>query len=416
MGGNCIAPRMEFFSGETKVKRQADFLLVMVLFLGSLLCTSPIVASAAQELTQILGSKSFQGSMEIVNKFQWLGVLMQWIISAFSIFGLCLVIYQRLVSILYLTNRPFFDSVAELKDDSHQSAFFGFPGMAKDVWTGKRGMGLDAIIGFFLMLVPNVREYSDYKSNATVKNLNREEDDVLGYVLKTLPSTVFIVLFLTCGFSGTLMRGYGMLVDGLAVAADTLVEVNFEGWVKKTLSKGDGHSFTLGADGSATGEFGEDIARDLYSKVVSRLDVVDENTKLIIGRDCEQWVIDNVLGGSNDPQTRIARINEIAQTAAIEGASDTLSTQIRTDADVKSAKFDIKVNNMEKMGASEGDGVGVSVALSELVENAGLAAGSENESNNLYMHLMITKGKVSHANYFAPAESGSGSGTSTTNK
>lgn len=390
--------------GVQLTRRQTEHLVLLLGVLGIAICGGPTVKAFANEgaLTTLLSSKAFSGSMEVVQKFNWLGGIMNFVISSFSLIGLFMLMYQRIVTFLYFGSRQTWDTVADLKKTGEGDAFFGIPGMGKTVWEGNAGTGLDAIVGFGLMILPNVKAYSDYSENAKgVKNLT-EDDTAADYFLKTLPQTIILGFIFTIGFSGTLFKGYGMVIDGLAAAADHVVEQNLEGLVKRTLNSGGGHQFTLGSDKSATGEFGEKIAREIYSKVLARMNTVDTNSKMIIGRNVEAWVAQEILGGASDAAGRIESINEIAQTAITDSTTDNLATQIRTDADVRVANTRIQITNTAYMG-SESAKIGRSAAMLETFLEGTQYEVNTTADKELHVHVMISKSRLLDSNYFENA-------------
>ena len=83
---------------------------------------------------------------------------MSYIISVFSMLGLFLICYQRLISLLYLAGRNTLDTVHEIKSSlsggSGRDAF-GIRSMFTNAMQGggQYGTGLDAIVGFLLSLI-----------------------------------------------------------------------------------------------------------------------------------------------------------------------------------------------------------------------------------------------------------------------
>jgi hypothetical protein len=243
---------------------------------------------------------AFSGSMEVINKWGWVGVGFNAIISIFSLFGLVLVIYQRLITMLYLSSRNVWDTVYEIKDVQSSSLvnFAGFGSILKNVGQGAGGTGTDVVIGFVLGLLPNVKRYSDY-SPTRIGNIRslREDDGMGSYMLKTLSMTVLTIFFFAIGFSGVLVRGYGMVVDGMAAAADSAVSVNLDDWVRKTISSNSSgqFSFTLD-DGSGMGAKLNTLSISIYQQALKSGAVITDVLvdDIEFGSKIQAWVQENV--------------------------------------------------------------------------------------------------------------------------
>ena len=114
-------------------------------------------------LTDLFYTSAFSGSWSVFSKFNWLGFLLNFVITAFCLIGLMLVCYQRLVTLLYLSSRSLFDRIHEIKTAGKGGKILGLPGIIKDtISSANHGTGIDAIISFGLSLMPDVYAYSDY--------------------------------------------------------------------------------------------------------------------------------------------------------------------------------------------------------------------------------------------------------------
>lgn len=253
--------------------------------------TTVQVHAADSGLTSILRSKAFSGSMEVVSKFNWLGWLMNFIISAFCILGLFMIFYQRIITLLYLSARTLFDNVNDVKNSS-KGSFFGLPTLAQKTFQSEYGTGLDAFVGFLYGLLPDVKKYSDYNPEKRKYNLN-DEDSASSYMLKVGPTTIALVFFFSIGFSGTLTKGYATVVDAMAVVADTAVDVNLDKYVEQLLHAGNNYKFGLSADGSQKGKVQEAVAKSIYNKIIGKAEILDTATRLQVGKKVEQYVAQN---------------------------------------------------------------------------------------------------------------------------
>lgn len=267
---------------------------VVMLATGIIMLPTLSVLAAEPGLTTIFTTKAFQGSWEVINKFNWLGWLMNFIISSFSLLGLCLVMYQRLVTLLYLSGRNLWDTVNEVKSQN-QGEWFGFESLLKNTFNTNRGTGLDALLTFFYGLLPNVKSYSDYADGKMLSNLS-DDDNALNYMLKTAPQTILIIFFFALGFGGLLGQIYGTIVDGMVAFADNAVKINFASYVDKFFQAGTNYRFHLADQGTELGHIQQTVAKRAYQEVISRSGITDQQMKTEIGAYIEK----QVAGGIND--------------------------------------------------------------------------------------------------------------------
>lgn len=283
------------FMGNLKINKR----MAITMFACAFVILTPTLVLADDGLTDLFTTKAFQGSWEVINKFNWLGWLMNFIISAFSLMGLFLVLYSRLITLLYLSSRNLWDNVAEVKDAS-QGPGFGIRKLIERTWNAQDGTGADAFVSFFYGLLPNVKKYSDYGS----RNLGSldDNDNALNYMLKTLPQTVLLIFFLALGFSGTLGQIYGTLVDGMTAVADNVVAIQLEDYVDKFFAQGNHYRFTLSADGTAKSNVQQVIAKRAYQEVVGKGNILDGDRRHEIGAIIEDAVRQTVTEGNSKIQ------------------------------------------------------------------------------------------------------------------
>lgn len=256
--------------------------------LTGILLLVPVTASAAPDLTDIFTTKAFQGSWEVVYQFNWLGGIMNYIISFFCLLGLMLIMYSRMVTLLYLSSRNTWDNVHDIKESS-KGAFLGFPALFQNTMQSNYGSGLDAFVSFFLGLLPDIKKYSDYNPDNMNKGTLNDDDNALNYILKTALPTILLMFFLAIGFSGTLARSYGTVVSGMARFADDVVTVNLDQYVDEIFTVGSTPDSTL-KDGSEFGNLQYTINKNIYSKCLSVIGVSDQDTKDSLQAACETKV------------------------------------------------------------------------------------------------------------------------------
>ena len=98
-----------------ELERQTAIMLVVLVFaMCAYLVLNTFLFALADNLLDLFDSYAFRGSLKTIDKFNWVGKLMSYIISVFSMIGLFLVCYQRLISLLYLAGRNTFDTVHEI--------------------------------------------------------------------------------------------------------------------------------------------------------------------------------------------------------------------------------------------------------------------------------------------------------------
>lgn len=264
---------------------------MLVLYAGML--TFSYTQIKAESLMDLFQTDAFTGSWEVFSKFNWLGMCMNYLISAFCLIGLFLVVFQRIISILYLSSRSTFDKIHEIKQSGSGKKFFGYAGLVPDVWNAKNGTGLDSIVMFLLSLLPDVKEYSDYKEGNKAYNL-ADTDTVTSYILKVSLPTVMLLFFFTIGFNGNLFRIYGNVVDAMATASDNFVNTKLSTYVDRLINKGNAYEFAYADDGTEFGKLKQKIAENVYTSVIKNVENPTTDAMLLIGQK-----IDSLLSGTN---------------------------------------------------------------------------------------------------------------------
>lgn len=346
---------------ERKSKNTFLFRFVM-LTLAFVLLVPMLVYAEGPDLTEIFTTKAFQGSWEVIYQFNWLGQIMNYIISFFSLLGLCLVMFSRMVTLLYLSSKNLWNNVDEVKGAMNGS-WFGFPSLGKNVFNSNHGTGLDAFVSFFLGLLPNVKKYSDYGQNAGSGNLS-EDDNALNYILKTAPSTILLMFFLATGFSGTLSQAYGTIVSAMATFADNVVSVNLDKYVDELFKLGDNPTFVLGEDGTIQGKTQKSVAKALYKEALIASGATDKESKAQLAASAEQIAANYITPANVGSKVGIA---------------------INTDADWDRIKVNIKTS-----ASSTGSAQTQVIPLQELLPNY---------QGQTYLHVTFSAGSGGE-NYF----------------
>ena len=282
-------------------------------------------------LTDLFYTQAFSGSWKVFEKFNWLGGLMQFIISAFCLIGIFLTAYQLILTLLYLSSRTTFDRIHELKQAGKGGKALGLPNLFKDnIASANNGTGLDAIVSFGLSLLPDVKAYSDYGEERRSYNL-QDDDTVTTYILKKALPTIMIIFFFSIGFNGTLFRAYGMVVDAMATVASDVVETDLNGLVRKWMNSGSAYKFAYDADNTEYGKFRQNLAEQMYSKVLAKTDDLSTNAKLYIGQKIEEYINNNIS---------ISEGSNMVGSAEISGFNG-------TDADCKNLQISVVINGTQ---------------------------------------------------------------------
>lgn len=340
----------------TEILQRSLVLLVIMLFV-------PVVALAsAPDLTEIFSTKAFQGSWEVIYQFNWLGAIMNYIISFFCLLGLMLIMYSRMVTLLYLSSRNTWDNVHDIKESS-KGPFLGFPALFQNTMQSNYGSGLDAFVSFFLGLLPDVKKYSDYNPDNMAKGTLNDDDNALNYILKTAIPTITLMFFLSIGFSGTLARSYGTVVSAMARFADNVVSQNLDQYVDEIFQVGNTPDSTL-KDGTAFGDFRYKTNRQVYSKCLQVIGVADQETKDALMTACEQAVSTNITADT---------------------VSGMLGTTISKDNDWKNIKANVVLSTN-----AQGSANAIVIPVSDILNGA---------NTDKYIHITFKK-TGTQENYF----------------
>lgn len=270
-----------------KITRSQFFKIIGITFC---IVFFPFVYAFAAEpgLTTIFTTRAFQGSWEIINEWNIVGKVMNWIISTYSLFGLCLSFYQTLVSLLFLSSPNLWRTVHDVKK-TNQGNFFGFVELAKSTFNTTRGTGFDAILTFVYGLLPDIMEYSDYAEGKELEGLS-QEDNALQYILRTAPQRILIIFFFSLGFAGLLGQLYGTVVDGMVAFADNAVKINFAAYVDKFFQDGKNYRFHLSDQGTEMGQVQQAVAKRVYQQAVVQGHILDEQVKKQMGEYIQSQV------------------------------------------------------------------------------------------------------------------------------
>lgn len=272
-------------------KRRDMILFYAVLVVALVLALLPTVSFADDSnLTDLFTTDAFHGNWEVFTKMNFVGKIMSYSISAFGLLGIFTVAMRMIITMLYLSGKSLWDNVDEIKSSGKNNKFFGMGVMAKDTFNAKYGVGLDAFVSFAMSLLPNIKAYSEYATDAKHKNNFEDTDTMTTYLLKSMLPNVFVILAFTMAFNGVLWQAYGTVVNACGVAASTFVNERLDTIVTRALNTGSNYTFGYSADGTKYGNFKQSVAKSIYNKVCSKSTDLSTDTKIVIGQSVDKFV------------------------------------------------------------------------------------------------------------------------------
>lgn len=339
-------------------------------------------------LTDLFQTQAFSGSMETISKMNWVGWLLSGIISIFCLVGLFLTVFRIMTSMMYLSGRNVFDKIHEIKA-ANQGEFFGLKSLVTSTIKGgnNTGSGVDTFIYFFLGLLPDVKMYSDFADGKEMKGVG-PDTTITEYILKTSIPSIMMIFFLSIGFSGTLWQMFGTVVNAMSTAAEKFASTNLDTQVNRLLNADSYYKFGFGDDGTNWGKLKENMAKDIYNKVLSKTDgTVDGDYSLALGQTIAEYFAD----GGKFSTKNIAKMCGDPKYA-------------EDDLEAKNVEPSIIINSNSKVSNQDHE---VVISFKELyssfVNHASTATGSD--TSKLYIHVFVyRKESAIKTNYFSVKE------------
>lgn len=350
---------------------------------------SGTVTGRADNFTDIFYTNSFRGAFTWIQKLDWVGMLVQIVISTFSLFGVALMTIRIMTSMLFLSAKGMWEEVHDLKSQggSEEKDLFGLVGMGKSWVQGKAGTGLDAIVGAVLLILPDVKRYSDFGEKAG----GDFSDDmtITQYILKIAVPTIMTVFFFAMGFNGTLFQALAVTVDFMGNMADKAISVNYTGIADDAINRITGYKFVFDLDGTNEGKWKQGLAKDIFGRVVSKVRGADAVTLENAGNAIEDWVGEIAQAAPEAPQ-----LSERVKTGFQGDAKDQYWQYVG---------YNVEFSNKEAAGALK------SRPLSELVAGNVTTDGND---GGLYVNVFIRQsGSYNGSGMFAGlGDSGNGGG------
>lgn len=268
-------------------------IMLVMLIATAVFTLFSVQVGRADNFTDIFYTNSFRGAFNWIQKLDWLGMIVQIVISTFSLFGVCLMTIRIMTSMLYLSAKGMWEEVHDLKQSGGESEkdFLGLFGMAKSWAKGKAGTGLDAIIGAVLILLPDVKKYSDFGEKSGQKF--DEDVSISQYMLKIALPTIMTVFFFAMGFNGTLFQALAVTVDFMGTLADQAVSINYAGFAQDLVNSTTGYKFIFSSSGTNEGKLQQKIANDIYARIVTDVRGANSSQLYAIGQRVESYVQNN---------------------------------------------------------------------------------------------------------------------------
>lgn len=407
----CLNTKKTFYvTQEMKI-----MFLCMSIIILTLVCPNMLFATnSSLHLTDIFKMNAFKGSFEIVQGFNLFGYIISFIITCFSILGLGLQAIQIMATMLYLSMRNLFDKIHEIKK-SHsgaQSGIFALKGIFNDIKENKYGSGFDSIGYAILGMLPDIKEVSHFSDNGKFK-----DEEISTFVLKISLPTILSIFFFSMGYNGTLWQTWGMCADALGEVAYKFCDSQLPKKVYSLLNIEDAFSFSLDADGTQYGKLRQNIAEDIYSKVLQQVEPGDSDTgnytstqMQLIGQSINSFMenyvtADNIVkscGASTGVNTFDATKNVMTRSSSSElsltgDSSWALRVSDLADNNFKNVEYSVTVDYYTKrysyydtviyLGSAPSDGV--SDACTNLAN--GVQIESDSVGTTPVVHVIIKK-------------------------
>lgn len=269
-----------------------DFISRILLFLLMLINNAVAVfADPMSGLSDIYQSDAFVGNTKWLEKFDWVGVIVQKFITVFGLLIAVIVIFQIIITVIYFANKELWDSVATTKEQDKGLISYTFGGAFNGGFKGSASKGSDIIMNYVMLCLPNIKKYSEAGSANADPNWT-----LTTWFMSTFISKCILLLVVSMTINGSLMQGFMMVVDGMGVVAQTIVETDLEGFVQNKIDRlgGENYSFALGSTGIGFDECQGDIATKLYRAFLKNMSDVTTDSRIALGSGLESYISKNI--------------------------------------------------------------------------------------------------------------------------
>lgn len=248
------------------------------------------ISSFADSMTgvsDVFNTEAFIGNTKWLEKFNFVGAIVQAFISIGGWVAAIIVAVQTMVTLIYFGMPGLWDTVFEVKQSKKGLISYTasvFPG-SKDKAGSLVSNGSDIIIDYLILLCPNVKKYSE--------NADNEYESITTWFMGTFVKKCILLLAISMMINGSFMKLYMVIVDGIGVVAQRFVETDSEAIVNRLLNTGSNYEFSLGATGKGFDEVQGDTATKLYKELVKTSTNVDTDSKYTMGSSIENYVKKN---------------------------------------------------------------------------------------------------------------------------
>lgn len=261
--------------------------ITKTIFFFSILFNNFVHAFADSKLSDLALSDAFVGNVKWLEKFNWVGTVVQAFISVFALFMLVTVFGQILITVIYFGNRPLWDAVYKLKQEKTGIVNYAFGDAFSGGFKATASKGSDVVMNFIMLFLPNIKKFSEMGVEGA-----DEEMTLVTWLMSTLVNKVILLLVVSMAYNGSLLKGYLMITDGIGVVAEEIVETDLEGIIKNQIDKNNGrnYQFAVGSTGIGFDDLQGSIARKLYTQILKKSEDTSTNARNVIGSAVENYV------------------------------------------------------------------------------------------------------------------------------
>ena len=278
-------------------------------FLFMMFTTNAITVFADGGLSTIYNSDAFVGNVKWLEKFNWVGTCVQAFISVLALFIGVSVAVQIFITVVYFANRPLWDTVFEIKESKKGVLNYTFNGAFQGGFKSTASRGSDVIGDYIMLLLPNVKKFSEMGASDA-----DQEQTLVTWLMGSFINKVILFLVVSMVYSGSLMKGYLMVVDGFGVIADEIVETDLAGIIENQINKNNAknYQFAVGSTGKGFDALQGSFAKKLYASILKNSKDVTTNTRHSVGNAIETYISQN-LTKENVARYIVPKINDYSK-------------------------------------------------------------------------------------------------------
>lgn len=266
------------------------FLGICILLIWSRLQIINADAASMSGISDIFNSRTFIGDTKWLEKMNWLGKVVNMGITIGGSFAAIIIACQIMLTIIYFGMPKLWDSVNQAKVADQKKGLWNYTASlfagGKSGMTGNLSRGSDIFMDFLVLMLPNVKKYSE--------NAEDDYENFTTWIMSTALRKCLVMLAISMMINGSLLQCYMVVVDGLGVFADRFVQFDGKAAVNKLLSNGDNYNFSLGSAGVGIDVVQGKVAESIYREIIKTSTVSDTDFKFSVGQSIENYVRSNV--------------------------------------------------------------------------------------------------------------------------